>query len=225
MYKYLLFDADNTLLDFDKAEYIGFKSVLSFYNVPFSHELFQRYLEINHSLWSKLETGVITKQYVQTMRFSLFFHSLGMTVDGYDANNMYQMKLKEQSWLMPNAKEVCEKLAHNHSLSIVTNGVGETQKARVCNSEISKYISNLFISEDIGVEKPNKLFFTRVFSELKCDDLSQAIIIGDSLSSDIQGGRVAGIQTCWYNPKCLVNNTDISPDYIISDLKELMLLL
>lgn len=196
MYNHVLFDADNTLLDFDKAQYYSFRKVLEYYGCIFSEDIYEKYETINHVLWSQFEQGIIDKDTVQKKRFSDFFGVLGKKVDGAQANDVYQKGLCEQSWLIPNAKEICKELFPNITLSIVTNGVGETQTARISNSEINEYMSHIIISETIGYAKPSKKFFDETFKILGCEHSDRILIVGDSISSDIQGGINAGIDTC-----------------------------
>ena len=113
------------------------------------------------------------------------------------------------------------KLSQNHTLSIVTNGVGMTQKKRFSSSEISPYFSNILISEDIGIAKPDKRFFDEVFKVINCAEKSQILLVGDSLSSDIQGANNAGIDCCWFNPKCAKLDKPLQITYTITDLRQL----
>lgn len=221
MYNYILFDADNTLLDFDKAQLVSFKAVLLYFGVEFTEEICQKYELINHNLWKQFERGLVSKEFVQATRFSDFFNTLGLYFNGKYANSIYQKELCKQSWLMPHAKEVCKELFPYASLSIVTNGVGDTQTKRIANSEISKYISFVVISETIGYAKPNIEFFNETFKIIGCRKTDKVLIVGDSIASDIQGGINIGIDTCWYNPHGITSPTNIGIDYTITDLYDL----
>ena len=223
MYKHLLFDLDNTLLDFNKAEYVSLINVLKSYDIAFTDELFRQYEKINSELWNALEKGVVTKDYVQTQRFESFFKGIGLFVNGSEANRRYQSELKNQSWLMPGALELTSILFNQgYTISVITNGVGETQKMRVSNSAINDYISYLFISEEIGVEKPNPHFFERVLFAIGMPPKEECLIIGDSLSSDISGGENFGIDTCYFNLLSTPLSNNINPTYVINDLQELL---
>lgn len=221
MYDHILFDADNTLLDFDKAQFFGFKTVLEYYGCAFSKKNYEQYETINHALWNQFEQGIIDKDTVQEKRFSEFFGALGMEVDGVIANGVYQKALCKQSWLIPYAEEICKELFPYIPLSIVTNGVGHTQTERISNSAINKYMSHVIISESIGYAKPSKKFFEETFSIIGRKNTDRIMIVGDSISSDIQGGIIAGIDTCWYNPKGLILPEDVKVNSIISDLRDL----
>lgn len=221
MYSHILFDADNTLLDFDKAQLSSFKMVLNFYGLVYSEELFRQYQSINHVLWDQFERGEIDKDTVQEKRFFDFFCTIGRKIDGSEANCVFQRGLCKQSWLIPHAEETCRVLSSYVNLSIVTNGVGRTQNERIRNSKISNFISHIIVSETIGFAKPSIEFFEEAFKVIGCTFSSKTLIVGDSLSSDIQGGINAGIDTCWYNSKRLDLPMEINVDYVISDLAEL----
>ena len=187
MYDYILFDADNTLFDFDKAQFFGFNAVLRYYNCTFSEDIYENYEAINHDLWTQFEQGKISKDILQEKRFFDFFYRLGMSVDGAEANLIYQTELSKQSWLVPHAKEICRELFPIASLAIVTNGVGKTQSLRILNSEIGKYITFSIISENVGYAKPDVKFFEEVFRIIGCGHNRNILIVGDSIASDIQG--------------------------------------
>lgn len=219
MIKHILFDLDNTLLDFNRAEYNAFQEVMSHYEIIFTESIFKQYEDINAGLWKELEQGLLTMEYVQNERFGVLFKQLNLNFDGVQANEYYHKMLQNHSELVLHAEEVCSVLAKQYQISIVTNGVYNTQINRIHNSAINKFITNIFISELIGVEKPDVRFFDYVIEKLQCDN-KEVLIVGDSLSSDIQGGINAGFQTCWYNPDEKENKFDIIPDYVISDLRE-----
>lgn len=220
MIKQILFDLDNTLMDFNKAEYNAFQEVMLHYGIVFTESVFKEYEIINANLWRELEQGLVTMDYVQKKRFAILFKHLNLLFDGEQANEYFHKMLQNQCELVPYAEEVCSVLSQQYQISIVTNGVYNTQINRIHNSVIDKFITNIFISELIGVEKPDIRFFECVIDKLQCDK-DDVLIVGDSLSSDIQGGINAGIQTCWYNPSEKENKSSIIPNYMISDLREL----
>ena len=221
-YTHVLFDADNTLLDFNRAQFNSFKKVLEHYGCSFSEETYHQYETINHSLWSQFEKGMIDKDTVQEKRFTEFFSQIGKKVDGVQANDVYQEGLCTQSWLIDYARETCKELSPYATLSIVTNGVGKTQTMRIHNSEINEYMSHVIISETIGYAKPSLQFFDETFKIIERKPSDRILIVGDSISSDIIGGINAGIDTCWYNPNNHELPDGITVDYIISDLRELV---
>lgn len=221
MYSHILFDMDDTILDFQAAQLVSFKCVCEKYDIPFSSEIYHLYEGINHNLWKKFDEGLLSKDVVQTERFTHFFNALNRTIDGQQANSTYQDSLATQTWLIPHAKETCMELSKHHTLSIVTNGVGITQKRRFLSSEIFPYFKNILISEDIGVAKPDKKFFDEAFKLIDCFEKDKILLVGDSLSSDIKGANNAGIDCCWFNPKGIPSDGQLQITYTITDLRQL----
>ena len=222
MFKIILFDADNTLLDFDSGQYVSFRKVLDWYGIPYTREIYEEYIRLNHVFWSAFERGEIASDYVQTQRFCVLFENLGRDINALEANEKYQETLKKQSQLMPYAKEVCSKLSVSKTLAIVTNGIGATQKARMAKTGIAKYFSHIVVSEDVGFQKPDVRLFNEVFARLGNPNLNDILMVGDSLSSDMQGGINAGIHTCYFNPTNQDSKTEVQPNYRIRDLRELI---
>jgi YjjG family noncanonical pyrimidine nucleotidase len=202
MYKFILLDADNTLYDFDKAEAESLKATLEHLGVPCSETIISTYSAINLNLWKLYEKNLIAKETIKTQRFTELFHHLSVQADAYIASEVYRSHLETKSLLLPYALEVCEQLARHFVLAILTNGVATTQRSRFTLSPINKYITHLVISEELGTAKPNKAFFDAALDIIGCD-ASDALMVGDSLSSDIQGAINAGIDCCWFNPKRL----------------------
>lgn len=164
----------------------------------------------------------MSKDTVQNERFTRFFNVLGKNINGKQANLLYQESLACQSWLVPYAKDTCMELSKQHTLFIVTNGVGITQKNRFLSSEIAPYFSDILISEDIGVAKPNKAFFYAVFKRIGSIEINKVLLVGDSLTSDIQGANNIGIDCCWFNPKGVILDSKVKITYTITDLRQLI---
>jgi len=221
-YDHILLDVDNTLLDFDAAQDSAFKALLKRHGAEYSPEIFELYSEINHGYWHRFELGTITKEKLQGERFEVFFDRLGIKVDGDDANNFYQEALCFETFLMPDAVEVCRELSERGKLTIVTNGVGTTAHSRINSSGFKQYISHIIVSELIGYAKPSIQFFDETFKTIGKKEGDKVIIVGDSLSSDIKGGINAGIDTCWFNLRHAEPPKDIKIDYIITELKQLL---
>ena len=223
-YNILLFDADNTILDFDKAEEEALRRSFGECNLFFSTEVLQVYRRNNVRQWQLFEKGEIADvNEVLSSRFIETFKELGVSADYKQVGDLYELYLHEGSYVIYNAEKVLQKLqALNCKLYLVTNGVLSIQNSRLRASGMGKYFIERFISEEVGYPKPKKEFFNRCFDNIDEFDRGKAIIIGDSLTSDIQGGINAGIATCWYNPKHKANNTDIEPTYQIDDLQKLL---
>lgn len=221
-YDHIFLDSDNTLLDFDAAQQGAFADLLSFYGVGYTDELYSRYSELNHSYWRKFEQGIITKAKLCAERFEVFFGELGVAVDGKQADTFYQQALSHQYQHIPYAEEVCRSLQNRGKLTVVTNGVGTTAHSRINGSGMAQFMSHIVVSELVGHNKPSREFFDAAFEIAGCKPGDKIIIIGDSLSSDIQGGINAGIDTCWFNPKGAVAPEGMNITYTITDLRELL---
>lgn len=224
-YEILLFDADDTLLDFRKNEYEALRVVFKAMQYQFNKRTYMLYRQINHMLWEQYEKGKITRETVLNSRFSLLFEQLGVTVNGAKVEALYRHELGTGAHVIDGALEICRELADLYNLYVVTNGVYETQVIRLKASGLSAYMQNIFVSDTIGYQKPSYAFFSHVFEFIPRTPLTRILIIGDSLSSDIQGGLNAGIDTCWFNPSKQPKQANINPTYEISSLHELPLLL
>lgn len=217
----LLFDLDRTLFDFDYAERYGIEFVLNKMGLEFNKQIFEEYKDINHALWDQFEKGNITAQFVEVNRFKELFDSLGINKDYEKACDLYSNYLAQSNKLLFKAYEVCKKLSNYCKLAMVTNGIASIQRPRIDNSSIKQFFSDIFISEEIGIQKPNKGFFDSVFEQMGISNKQKVLIIGDSLKTDILGGNLSGIQTCWYNPLLAKNTTQAKPDFEIRELTEL----
>ena len=224
-YDVLLFDADDTLLDFRANEQESLAMVFQELGYGLDEETRALYKTINSDLWRRYEQGDISRQQVLETRFEILFERLGATVDGRNAEKIYRRALGTGSHLIEGAYELCKELAKNHQLYIVTNGVYHTQIQRLKASGLSALMRNVFVSEAIGAPKPSSAFFDYVFANIPSASSKRMLIIGDSLSSDIAGGIGAGIDTCWYNPYDDENNTNFEPTYTIRALSEIFSLL
>lgn len=218
-YDTVLLDADQTLFDFKAAERSALEKTLLSRALPFSGEILERYSEINEGFWRRFERGEVQKDVMLVERFQVFLQTLSHGEDAAAFNRDYLTALGEGSELMPGAYELCAALHPVCSLYIATNGVFRTQTSRIKNSRIAGLISGVFVSEAIGSPKPSREYFDAVFEALGLANRSRAIILGDSLSSDILGGKNAGISTCWIAPEW-EDDHGIVPDYRISELSQ-----
>ncbi|WP_141604039.1 YjjG family noncanonical pyrimidine nucleotidase [Terrilactibacillus laevilacticus] len=220
-YRTLLFDVDDTLLDFQAAEVFALRSLFEEQNIPLTLDIEARYKQINQGLWRSFEEGKIDRDEIANTRFSLLFKEYDQEVDGFSFGMKYRSYLKEGHQLISGAIELIEDLKNKYDLYIVTNGVAETQDKRLRDSGLFPLFKDIFVSEDTGFQKPMKEFFDYVFARIPDISLEETLIIGDSLTSDIKGGELAGIDTCWFNPEMTPNNTEITPTYQIQKLEEL----
>lgn len=223
--KFLLFDADRTLLDFSASEKSALAKTFAEYDLPFTPEVYQWHLVNNAKLWQDYEKGIIDRKTVLYTRFVRLFDHFGYEGDGAAFEDSYRHNLDNSCDLFPEAMEVVQTLSKTHDLYIVTNGVASTQENRLRDSGLSPWFKDIFISEQVGSQKPQKEFFDHCFARIPGFDPAQALIIGDSLSSDIKGGNNAGIETCWFNPEGAENHSDARVDVEIHSLKDLYSLL
>lgn len=222
-YTTILFDADETLLDFNKDETQALLKTMRTYGVPVTEENISDYKEINQSLWKALERGEIDKPTLKKVRFSLFFEKIGFetTADPFTINEEYLSNLGDGGNLLPYAKDLLIKLkADGYDLYIVTNGIANTQKRRLTKAGILPYFSDIFVSETIGYQKPRTEYFDYVLGHIREKDKSKVLLIGDSLSSDIKGALYAGIDCVWLRHDAATDYGECKPDYIISNLRE-----
>ncbi len=223
-YTTILFDADNTLLDFDKAERASLIQTMKDYGVPVTDENIAAYVEINKKLWKRLEKKEITKPELKQIRFRTFFESIGFKSDAdtLEVNEHYLGLLSGCGYTMNGAEELCRKLkAAGYDLYIVTNGIAKAQAKRLGKSGLLPYISEVFVSETVGNPKPDKRFFDYALERISEKDKSKVIVVGDSLSSDIKGAVNAGLDSIWLNLFGDTLPTDFAPNHTVKDLKEL----
>lgn len=220
MIRNVLFDLDDTLFDFHKAEKIALTKTLVHFGIDPTEETLALYSTINAAHWKRLELGEISREEVKVGRYRELFKTIGIECDPVKATAYYESMLAIGHYFMPGAPELLEELYRKYRLYIVSNGTAKVQEGRIGSSRIAKYMDGIFISQILGANKPDKQFFDICFAEIPDFSLSETVIIGDSLSSDIKGGINAGITTVWFNPKGIENDNDIKPDYTIKELSE-----
>ena len=219
-YKFLLFDVDGTLLDFHAAENQALLRTFQMYHIPFHNHIKDIYEEINHRLWKSFEQGLIDKETVLFTRFDELFERLNIHQDGIQFEIDYQKELGKGHQLLPYALDIVKDLSQKYHLYIVTNGVSSTQYSRLQISGLDQYFIDIFVSEDAGYQKPANEYFDYCFQRIDGFDKEHALIIGDSLSSDILGGIHAGIDTCWIHDTTSCEK-EIQPTYSITDLRQI----
>lgn len=220
MIKTLLWDVDGTLLDFSKAEEYGIRKCFEIFGLgECTDEMLLRYSKINRKHWERLERNEITKQQVLTERFIEFFKLENIDFNDIDKfNDEYQMRLGDKSFPCDNALETVMALKGKYKQYAVTNGTKIAQQRKLKQSGLINIFDDIFISDEIGYEKPSIEFFDIVQEKIGMFDKNEVMIIGDSLTSDMKGGNNAGILCCWYNPLGLENKYDIKINYEIKDI-------
>lgn len=225
--KVLLWDVDGTLLSFAKAEAYAIRKCFDIFNLgTCTDEMLARYSEINVGYWERLERGEMTKPQILDGRFIDFFTECGIDASkAHEFNAEYQIRLGDNVYFMDGAEELIKEYADKYKQYVVTNGTIEAQTRKLAASGIRDIAHGCFISDEIGCEKPTHGFFEKVwetiFEEIGECDKREVMIIGDSLTSDMQGGINEGFVTCWYNPECKENKRGLELDYEIRDLNEI----
>lgn len=225
-YDIVLLDADMTLFDFDRSEREGLRRTLEQYSMPFSPEIYETYRKINSALWESFFKGKVDQDFLVVERFAALQRLYGGDCPPQELNRTYERCLGEEAHLLPGAADFCQALKElGLTLAIATNGMPVAQRGRYTRTGLDKLIPHLFISMELGVQKPLPAYFDRVFEALGVTDRSRAVMVGDSLTSDIQGGSNAGIDTIWYNPSHKPLTGYVRPTYTVSGYDEILRIL
>jgi 2-haloacid dehalogenase len=222
-YIWLLFDADDTLFDFPRAEANALKWTLEQSGLPFQSGFVNLYSRFNQQVWREFERGEVTSQELRVKRFRLFFDETHLNGDPQTVSPLYLRNMALGTGLLPGAEEVVRALKADYHLALVTNGLKEVQRPRLESSALRDCFERVFISEEIGAAKPARAYFDAVFTALGNPPKDSVLIIGDSLTSDMKGGVEYGIDTCWYNPAG--KTTKLPVTYEIKNLQALKTIL
>lgn len=219
-YTTLLLDFDNTLLDFDTAERLAIKEAFAKIGYNLTPAMGERYNKINKGVWEEFEKGKWTKDEIVLLRFERMFSEYGVDFDPGEMNRIYIERLSTHSIPLPGALETLAALHGKYDIYVVSNGIAGVYESRLNLSGMKKYLKGSFVSETVGVGKPHKEYFDFVFGNIEEKDINKILIVGDSLTSDIQGGINAGLDTLWlsFGKK---NDKNIIPTYEIRDITEL----
>lgn len=224
-YEYLLFDIDNTLMDFNLGEKTALFQTMEELGVPFAEADYHRYLEINRAAWMRFEAGELDSKAVQRVRFEDFAIHLGRDIaEGFGMNARYVENLGQQAILLPGAIEMLTTLSSRYKLAVATNGLTLVQRARLQKSGFLPLLDGVFISQEMGVQKPGRDFYEFIFRSFGDDAREKYLMIGDSIAADITGGINAGIDTLWYHPTG-GGEPEIKPTYTVRSFDELIALL
>ena len=222
-YLYLFFDADDTLFDFPKASSRAFESMCQAHDIPHTPENYRLYHEINLELWAAFDRGEVSKEFVTLERYVRFLKALGLKRDPAACNRDFLAALGEGVYPLPHAEEVCRELKRRgHRMYIITNAVASVQRSRLRGSVFSELFEAAFISEEAGAAKPSRVYFDYVRCHVPGMTEENALVIGDSLSTDIQGANNAGLPCCWFNSVGKPRREGLRVDYEIGDLRELL---
>lgn len=221
-YDTILFDADDTILDFKKSEREALRLTLESFSIEPKESVITAYSDINDSYWKLLEVGGVTKEKLKIARFADLCSLMGFETDPVKMAQTYEKNLSGMSYLLDDAEAVCRELKKNHRMYIVTNGIKDVQLGRINGTSVKDCFEKAFVSEEVGYEKPRVEYFEAVARAIPNFDKEKTIIIGDSLSSDIKGGISFGIDTCWYNPFGKTKPEEMEITYIVSSLYDIL---
>ena len=224
MIEFLLLDLDDTILDFHKAERVALSKTFRDFGLEPTEEVLDLYHKINKWHWEQLELGVMTRDQVLVGRFDQLFQELGMEVDAAACMKQYERNLSIGHYFLPGAEEAVKKLHETYRLFLVSNGTATVQHSRLTSAGLYPYFEQVFISQEIGYNKPDKAYFDRCFERIPGFSPEKALMVGDSLTSDIKGGINAGVKTVWVNP-AHKDCGSFRPDYEIEGLSQLEALL
>lgn len=224
-YNIILLDADMTIWDFDASESCALRDVTASLGLELTPAMEAYYHQVNAGYWRRFDLKEVTRDQLTAGRFADYIAYLGVDADPLEVNRRYEQALGNYSIMLPGALEMVRALSEKYPLYIVTNGLHNAQTGRFEKSPVKPYISGLFISQDMDCQKPEKEFFDKVFSAIGVNDPKQYILVGDSLTSDIQGGINAGIDTIWYNPGQKPRDPDRLPTYEAHSMDEILTIL
>lgn len=221
MFEILFIDLDDTILDFKMQEDVAIVKTLKAAGIDPTAQICEQYSRINKAHWARMEKGEIDRNQVLFGRFQVLFAELGVAADWEKAALSYMENLSEGHYFLPGAEEAVKSLSKKYRLFLASNGTAKVQEKRIQSAGIAPYFESIFISQNIGINKPDKGFFDYCFARIPGFDPKKAMIVGDSPSSDIQGGQNAGIATCWVNPSHRKYSRDLLPDHEIEALSQL----
>lgn len=221
-YSTILLDLDHTLFDSDASEEHAFAQTMQAASVSDAERYRESYRDINLALWARVERHELTPQQVRTLRFEQLVDRERIDADPGEMARNFVAALGANGELYEGVREILDRLSGKVSLALVTNGLSEVQRARIERLDIDRYFDAVVISAEVGAAKPGSEIFDITFEALNFPDRNTAVMVGDNLSSDIQGGVGYGIATCWYNPQRRAAESPHSAAHEIADLSELL---
>lgn len=221
MIKCVILDIDNTLLDFDKSSKKAIKLAHEMQNIPFEEVFITEFLKTTEKFWHRIEKGEIDRNFLYANRWKEVYSNLSLNYNGVETENLFRKLLFNCAELVDGAEQILKYLSKKYLICVASNAPYNQQVARLTQAGLMQYINHIFISEDIGADKPSWLFFDRCFAKLNNVKPQETIIVGDSLSADILGGKNYGLKTCWLNLKNKKISDIIVPDYTITSLLQI----
>ena len=221
MMEFLFLDLDDTILDFHKAERLAISRTFRSFGLEPTEQVLERYHVINRLHWERLERGELTRDQVLTGRFQMLFEELGIPAQPQAIAKGYEHNLGLGHYFLPGAKEALDTLRGKYRLFLASNGTASVQHSRLTSAGLYPYFEEVFVSQALGANKPSRAFFDACAARIPGYDPRKALMVGDSLTSDILGGINAGMKTCWVCPPEAQGRPDIVPDYRIEALSQL----
>ena len=221
MMEFLFLDLDDTILDFHKAERLAISRTFRSFGLEPTDQVLERYHVINRQHWERLERGELTRDQVLTGRFQMLFEELGIPAQPQAVAKGYEHNLGLGHYFLPGAKEALDTLRGKYRLFLASNGTASVQHSRLTSAGLYPYFEEVFVSQALGANKPSRAFFDACAARIPGYDPRKALMVGDSLTSDILGGINAGMKTCWVCPRGAQGRPDIVPDYRIEALSQL----
>lgn len=222
MIRNILLDLDDTLLDFSVAEHAALMRTFEDFGISADEAVMRRYSQINSNCWRRLERGEISRSEVLIGRFRALFAEMALPGRAEEVNARYEEYLAREHVFVPGAPALLEALYGKYRMYIVSNGTAKIQYSRIAGADIGKYFDGIFISEEIGYDKPDRAFFSYCFSQIPDFSREESVIVGDSLTSDMLGGRNAGVRTVWFNPAKKRDEIGAMPDFEIQAPRQLL---
>lgn len=220
-YDWVMLDADGTLFDYDGAEAAALERSFAAFGLAYAPSHLDTYRQINGEVWQALEDGNMSPARLRTYRFELLAGAIGVSLDPEAFSDAYLRELASCSQLIVGVVETVRQLAAWVRMLVITNGLREVQRPRLARSAIWPYMADVVISEEVGAAKPAPEIFDAAFEKMGRPARERVLIVGDSLSSDIQGGSDYGIDTCWFNPDGAPRSLGVRITYEIARLSEL----
>lgn len=221
MIEFLFLDLDDTILDFHKAERIAISKTFRDFGIEPTEEVLTRYSQINRHCWHQLELQLWTREQVLVRRFEMLFAEHNIVCDGTQVARAYEKNLAIGHYFLPGAEEAVDALSKKYRLFLASNGTASVQKGRMTSANLYRFFEKVFVSQELGANKPAKEFFERATEQIPGYDPQKALMVGDSLTSDILGGINAGMKTCWVNSRHQPRDPEIPADYEIEALSQL----
>ena len=225
MMEFLFLDLDDTILDFHKAERLAISRTFRSFGLEPTEQVLERYHVINRLHWERLERGELTRDQVLTGRFQMLFEELGIPAQPQAIAKGYEHNLGLGHYFLPGAKEALDTLRGRYRLFLASNGTAVVQHSRLQSAGLYPYFEQVFISQEVGFDKPSKEYFAACFAKIPGFRVGDAMMVGDSLTSDMLGGLNAGMHTCWITPPSTPAREDIVPEYRLESLTQLEKLL